>query len=110
MFLSFNGNVYPNNSLVITSLLAATTLICHTNRSMDGSSEGGWFTPDNMKITSRNLQYFKTRRQTRNIELYGDGNILYADEGIYRCSILDAASTIHSIFVGIYRSINTGGK
>ena len=88
----------------------ATALLCHTNfPPPPGSaiSGGDWWAPDGTRVTgvfgtdvtgvtrNRGAMVVRLRRTS------GD-----PPEGIYRCTIDDAASTVQMVYVGLY---NTGG-
>ena len=115
VYLSLDGTVIPNHGYVEISGVGSTddfALLCHTNFPPppgSASSGGDWFAPDGTRVSGTNIPSFDVPGFARNrgpmvVRLKrtsGD-----PPEGIYRCTIQDAASTFQSsVYVGLY---NTG--
>ena len=110
VYLSLNGTVIPNHGYVIISGVGSTNdfaLLCHTNRPpfYDGAHSGGnWWAPTGTRVfvtdvpgvtLSRDPMVVRLKRRT----------IGTPPEGIYQCTIDDAALTPQMVYVGLY---NTG--
>ena len=107
VYLSLDGTVIPNHGYVEISRIGstdATALLCHTNRPPDGAHSGGnWWAPDGTRVFVTAVPGVTLRRGPTVVRLKrtsGD-----PPEGIYRCTIQDAPSTVHMVYVGLY---NTG--
>ena len=116
VFLSLNGTVIPDHGYVSISDIGSTdddfsdntALLCNTNRHPGyGSvnSGGDWYGPDGTRVDGNDVPGVTRNRGPMVVRLRRTttGTAL---EGIYRCSVLDAASTLHTVYVGLY---NTGG-
>ena len=104
VFIRLNGAVIPNHSYADISDIGFsdnTALLCITNRPGTPYS-GNWFGSDGTRVdgtdvpgVTRNSGY-KVVRLKRTI-----GTAL---EGIYWCSVENAASRTQTVFVGLYYS------
>ena len=109
VFIRLKGAVIPDHGYVdiihIGYTNDNTALLCFTNRAGTLTS-GNWIGPDGTRvddtgtdvpgvIRTRGLMVVGLRRTTTGT----------AHEGIYWCSVEDAASTLQTVFVGLY---NTG--
>ena len=85
-----------------------TALLCHTNRPPPpGSvhSGGDWHAPDETRVGSvgsTDVSGFGRGRGHRVVRLLRNTNTGTPQEGIYRCSIMDADENVHNIYVGLY--------
>ena len=82
-----------------------TALLCNTNHkpSGDSSSGGDWFAPNGTRVDHLGtISGFTRNRAPMVVRLKKIMGI--QPEGIYKCSINDAASTRQTIFVGLYNS------
>ena len=107
VFLSLNGTVIPDHGYVSISDIDAISLLCNTNRRPPhGSihSGGDWYGPDETRVDGTSVPGVTRNRGSMVVRLRRTTGT--APEGIYRCSVPDAASTFQTIFVGLY---NTGG-
>ena len=104
VFLSLNGAVIPNHGYVAISDIGSrdyTALLCNTNRPRTPTS-GGWYAPDGTGVYGTDVpgvirnSWYKVVRLKRTTGT--------APEGIYRCSVLDAASTSQTVYVGLYNT------
>ena len=102
VFLSLNGAVIPDHGYVAISDIGFndnTALLCNTHT----PTSGGWYGPDGTRVYGTDVpgvirdSGYKVVRLKRTIGT--------APEGIYWCSVLDAASTLRNVYVGLY---NTG--
>ena len=115
MYLSLNGDNFPNHGYVVISDIGTTdddtALLCNTNRIPTGSanSGGNWFVPDGSVVVSNNnvgtADFGRTRdpglvRLIRNSAATGTPT-----EGIYSCTVQDTV-TLQTVYVGLY---NSGG-
>ena len=112
VYLSLNGEVIPNHGYVEISDIGSndtTALLCHTNRPASGGNSGGhWFAPDGTPVgvvASTIVPGFGRSRGQMIVRLRRSSNTA-PDEGIYKCSVDDAAETLQTVYVGLY---NTGG-
>ena len=114
VYLSLNGEVIPNNGFVEISDIGSsdtTALLCHTNRHPSPGryiSGGDWFVPDGTRvgsIGSTDVPGFERNRGPMVVRLRRNSNTA-PDEGIYQCSVHDAAETHKRAYVGLY---STGG-
>ena len=106
VFLSLNGAVIPDHGYVAISDIGYSdnhALLCNTDRPRTPTS-GGWYGPDGTRVYGTDvpgvirISGYKVVRLKRTIGT--------APEGIYWCSVLDAASTLQTVYVGFY---NHGG-
>ena len=110
VFFSLNGTVIHNNGLLNISDIGSTdntALLCITNRSPpSGSTTGGnWFAPDGTRVEdigSDDVPGFVRNRGPMVERLKRNTDTDPPDEGIYQCSVDDAESTSHSLYVGLY--------
>ncbi|CAI8049666.1 Peroxidasin-like protein [Geodia barretti] len=106
VFLILNGTVIPKNGYVDINDIGFsdnTALFCITNRPGTPTS-GDWYGPDGTRINLMDVQGVTRTRGSMVVRLKRTTG--KATEGIYRCSVQDAASTFQTIYVGLY---NTGG-
>ncbi|CAI8049668.1 hypothetical protein GBAR_LOCUS27344 [Geodia barretti] len=99
VFLSLNGAVIPDHGYVAISDIGFSdnnALLCNTNLRGFPTS-GGWYAPNRTRVI-RNSGH-KVVRLKRAIGIT-------TPEGIYWCSIEDAAYTLQTVYVGLY---NPGG-
>ena len=112
VYLSLNGEVIPNHGYVQLSDIGSsdtTALLCHTNKpASNGANSGGhWFAPDGTAVgivDSITVPGFGRSRGPMVVRLRRSSNTA-PDEGIYKCSVDDAAETLQTVYVGLY----TGG-
>ena len=111
VFFSLNGTVIHNNGLLNISDIGSTdtALLCITNRPPpSGSTTGGnWFAPDGTRVEdigSDDVPGFVRNRGPMVERLKRNTDTDPPDEGIYQCSVDDAESTSHSLYVGLYTS------
>ena len=111
VFLRLNGAVIPDHGLLNISDIGSTdetALLCITNGPPNGAnSEGDWFVPDGTKVGNlgtTDVPGFGRNRGPMVVRLRRNTATDPADEGIYQCSINDAESTSHSLYVGLYTS------
>ena len=110
VYLSLNGEVIPNHGYVeIGNIGSSNTdaLLCHT---VGSSSGGGWFAPDGTKvggIGSTDVAGFERNRGPLVVRLRKTSGT--SDEGIYRCTVRNAADTFQSVYVGLYNMGDMGG-
>ena len=114
VYLSLDGTVIPNHGYVEISRIGSTddsALLCHTNgpatqgTSPNLHSGGEWYAPNGDRLGGTpSVPGFARNRGAMVVRLLmasGD-----PPEGIYQCTIQDAASTFQSsVYVGLY---NTG--
>ena len=111
VFLSLNRTVIANNGILNTSDIGSSNnnaLLCHTNRRPPyGSinSGGDWYGPDGIRVDDTIVPGV-IRNRDRMVVRLKRTNTDTAPEGIYWCSVEDAASTLQTIYVGLY---STGG-
>ena len=109
VYLSLNGIVIPNNGYVEISDIGSdddTALLCHTNQPPppDSAHSGGdWFAPDVTRVQDIYVPGFTRNRGAMVVRLKRTSGT--PPEGIYHCSIIDAALTPQTVYVGLY---NTG--
>ena len=83
----------------IGSYYYSDPLLCHTNRPPDGATSGGdWWAPNGTRVSHNDVPGFTRNRGPMVVRL-GD-----PPEGIYQCTIEDAASTRQIIYVGLYHN------
>ena len=102
VFLGLNGAVIPDHGYVAISDIGPSdnnALLCNTDYPGTPTS-GDWYAPDGTRVYGtdvpgviRNSGY-KVVRLKRTIGT--------APEGIYWCSVLDAASTLRTVYVELY--------
>ena len=89
-----------------------TALLCHTNRpppSGSTTSGGNWYKPDGttgVDAVAVPGPGFRRDRGSMVVRLRKRGSAGSPPEGIYQCSILDAALVRQTLYVGLY---NSGG-
>ena len=110
VFLSLSGAVIPNNAYVAISDIGSsdnTALLCNTNRRpLFGTYSGGdWYEPDGTIVDGSDVPGVTRNRGAFVVRLKRTTTGT-AHEGIYWCSVLDAASTPQTVYVGLY---NPGG-
>ena len=109
VFLSLNGAVIPDHGYVAISDIVFsdnTALLCITNRpppSGSATSGGDWYAPDGTRVNEMDVQGVIRNRGPMVVRLRRTTSGT-APEGIYRCSVLDAVSTLQTVFVGLYNS------
>ena len=113
VYLSLNGTVIPNHGYVEISDIGSTddsALLCHTNgpatqgTSLHLHSGGDWFAPDGNRVGGTPpIPGFTRTRDPMVVRLWRTSGT--PPEGIYRCTIEDAPSTVQMVYVGLY---NTG--
>ena len=106
VFLSLNGAVIPNHGYVAISDIGSTddtVLLCITNRPGTPTS-GNWYGPDGTRVDEMDVPGVTRNRGPMVVRLRRTTGT--AHEGIYWCSVEDAASKPQTIYVGLY---NTGG-
>ena len=102
-YFSLNGSIIPNHGYVDISDIGVTdgtALLCHTNRQQQGESNGNWFAPNGNRVNFDDVKGFTRNRAPRAVRLIRTTGP--SPEGMYWCSILDAAGTPQTIFVGLY--------
>ena len=110
VYLSLDGTVIPNHGYVEISRIGSTddsALLCHTNFPPppgSATSGGNWHAPDGTKIPSSDVPGFARNRAAMVVRLKRFSDT--PPEGIYRCTIDDAALTPQMVYVGLY---TTGG-
>ena len=83
-----------------------SALLCHTNYIRIGSHSGGdWFAPNGTRVNFDDVKGFTRDRGSKVVRLKGTSTGP-PPEGMYWCSIQDAAGTPQTIYVGLY---NSGG-
>ena len=105
VFLSLHGAVIPDNGYVAISDIGfndSTALLCITNHPGTPTS-GNWFAPDETRVNLMDVPGVTRTRGSMVVRLMRTTGT--APEGICRCSVLDAASTPQTVYVGLY---NTG--
>ena len=103
VFLSLNGAVIPDHGYVAISHIGfndSTALLCNTNR--PGTS-GNLFGPDGTRVDGTSVPGVTRNRGSMVVRLRRTTGT--APEGIYWCSVEDSASTLQTVYVGLY---NTG--
>ena len=109
VFLSLNGAVIPNHGYVAISNIGfsdSNALLCITNRPPPSgvtTSGGDWHAPNGTRVNLMDVPGVARTRGSMVVRLKRTTGT--APEGIYRCSVLDAASTLQTVYVGLY---NTG--
>ena len=105
VFLSLNGAVIPDHGYVAISDIGSsdnTALLCITNYPGTPSS-GNWFPPHGTRVDGISVPGVTRNRGPMVVRLKRATGT--AHEGIYWCSVQDAASTLQTVYVGLY---NTG--
>ena len=111
VFLILNGAVIPDHGYVDINdigLTDDTALLCITNRpppTGSTTSEGDWYGPDGTRVDGSDVPGVTRNRSPMVVRLKTTttGTV---PEGIYWCSVEDAASTPQTVSVGLY---NHGG-
>ena len=106
VFLSLNGAVIPNRGYVDIRDIGFsdnTALLCNTNRPGTPTS-GDWFEPDGTRVNLMDIPGVTRTRGPMVVRLKRTTGT--APEGIYWCQVEDAASTLQTVYVGLYK---TGG-
>ena len=110
VYLSLNGTVIPNHGYVDISGIGSTddsALLCHTNNPPSpgsANSGGDWHAPDGTRVFLSAVPGVTISRAAMVVRLRRASGT--PPEGIYQCTIQDAASTFQScVYVGLY---NTG--
>ena len=109
VFLSLNGAVIPDHGYVAISHIGfndSNALLCVTNRPLppgSTTSGGDWHAPDGTRVNLMDVPGVTRTRDPMVVRL--ERTTGTAPEGIYWCSVLDAASTSQTVYVGLY---NTG--
>ena len=109
IYLSLNGTVIPNHGYVDISGIGSTddsALLCHTNfppPPPSTHSGGNWHAPDGTRVFVTDVPGVTLSRAAMVVRLKRTSGT--PPEGIYRCTIHDAASTPQMVYVGLY---NTG--
>ena len=109
MFLSLNGAVIPNHGYVAISDIGfsdSNALLCITNRPPPSggiTSGGDWHAPDGTRVYGTVVPGVTRNRGSMVVRLRRTTGT--AREGIYWCSVMHAASTLQTVYVGLY---NTG--
>ena len=107
VYLSLNGNIIPNHGYVDISGIGstdATALLCHTNFPPPSTNSGGdWHAPDGTRVSGTDVPGFTRSRGSMVVRLKRTSGT--PPEGIYQCTIDDAALTPQMVYVGFY---NTG--
>lgn len=104
-YLTFMGNIIPNNSYVDLSI-QGQVIVCHTNLSSDPRIYSGWFFPNGTALpedSGNNSNPITQRWLDQNIELQRGPDDSSIPPGIYRC---DISADRETFYVGIYE---TGG-
>ena len=111
VYLSLDGTVIPNHGYVEISDIGSTddfALLCHTNFPPPPSSPqsgGDWWAPDGTRVGGTpDIPGVMRNRGPMVVRLRRVSGT--PPEGIYQCTIQDAASTPQIVYVGLY---NTGG-
>ena len=105
-----NDDVLSNHDYVLISDIGSTndtSFPCHTNHPPPaGSSNSGgeWFAPDGTEVVGNSVPGFEAIRAPKVVRLRRTTGT--SPEGMYKCSIEDAASTTVTNYVGLY---NSGG-
>ena len=81
-----------------------TALLCHTDRS--STSGGEWYAPDGTRVDDDTVPGLRRVRGFMVVRLRKRGSTGSPPEGIYQCSMLDAALVRQTLYVGLY---NSGG-
>ena len=106
VFLTLNADVIPNHGYMkISDIGTDTALLCHTDHpplSNSHHSGGDWFGPDGTRVNGADVPGFITDRGSMVVRLKRTTGI--PAQGIYWCSILDSASTLQTIYVGLFNS------
>ena len=110
VYLSLDGTVIQNHGYVEISDIGYTddsALLCHTNNpppTPSGISGGDWFAPNGTRVSGTDVPGFARNRDPMVVRLKRASGT--PPEGVYQCTIDDAASTPQMVYVGLY---NTGG-
>ena len=107
VFLILNGAVISNHGYVDIRDIGSSdnnALLCVTNRPGFPTS-GNWYAPDGTRVDGTSVPGVIRNRGSMVVRLMRTTTGT-APEGIYWCSVEDAASTLQTVYVGLY---NTGG-
>ena len=110
IYLTLSGNVIPNNGYVDISDIGftnETALLCHSSHPPppgSTNSGGDWLAPDRTRVDYANVPGVTINRAAMVVRLMRSPGT--PAEGIYTCLVLDDASTLRTLSVGLY---NTGG-
>ena len=108
VYLTLNGDVIPNHGYVEISEIGSTdttALLCRNNCVLcsDSYQSGeNWFAPSRTAVNFDYVPGFISNRGRNVIRLKRINGT--PAEGIYSCSIQNAAPTIHTVYVGLYNS------
>ena len=101
VYLSLDGTVIPNHGYVEISRIGSTddsALLCHTNRPPDGAHSGGdWLAPDGTRVFVTAVPGFTISRAPMVVRLKRTSGT--PPDGMYRCTIQNAASTPQMVYV-----------
>ena len=106
VYLSLNGTVIPNHGYVGINDIGSnddSALLCHTNNPPppgDINSGGDWRAPDGTRVSGTDVPGFARTRGSMVVRLKRVSGT--APEGIYQCTIDDAALTRQMVYVGLY--------
>ena len=98
VFLSLNGAVIPNHGYVAISHIGPSALLCVTNRPGTPNT-GNWYAPDGTRVNEMDVSGVTRNRGRMVVRLRRTTGT--APEGIYWCSVQDAASTPQTVYVGL---------
>ena len=109
VYLSLDGTVIPNHGYVEIGDIGSisdSALLCHTNfppPSGSATSGGDWLAPDGTRVSGTDVPGFARTRGSMVVRLLMASGT--PPEGIYHCSVKDAASTFQtSVYVGLYNT------
>ena len=109
VYLSLDGTVIPNHGYVEISGIGSnddSALLCHTNFPPppgSATSGGDWWAPDGTRVFVIDVPGVTLSRAAMVVRLKRVSGT--PPEGIYRCTIQDAASTFQSsVYVGLYNT------
>ena len=106
VYLSLDGTVIPNHGYVEISRIGSTddsALLCHTNRPPPPGSPhsgGDWHASDGTRVIVTDVPGVTLGRAAMVVRLKRFSGT--PPEGIYRCTIDDAALTPQMVYVGLY--------
>ena len=104
VFLSLNGAVIPDHGYVAISDIGFSdndALLCNTDNP-GTSTSGDWYAPDGTRVYGTDVPGVIRNRGPMVVRLRRTTGT--APEGIYRCSVEDAASTSQTVYVGLYKT------
>ena len=85
-----------------------TSILCYTDRpATEGNSPnlhsgGDWYGPDGTRVNYADVPGFTRNRGSMVVRLKRTSGT--PPEGLYHCSIIDAASTPQTVYVGLYNA------